>query len=204
MGGPKYLFFIIQPNINISIIASAGINHSATTWVTWNKLYIYYFNIVENSYTLVYIIKNTDSFSTLAGITKSSTAKILKNKNGWYRKEIFLTNNPLPSYSHDTKIIIEYEFKVLLERIKTKSKSGRQVLLVNLVTNTTTIYPSIIACAKFLKISPKVIKHNTIIQNKYQISFLNHPQKSGLKNLAWKNRWLPLGQPLLFTSFFKI
>lgn len=73
----QYLFFALQPVVNISLIANPGLVVSGVHAISkaikalWRPLYLYKVSLEEKTYTLIHIVPNTDNLSTLANTSKS-------------------------------------------------------------------------------------------------------------------------------------
>lgn len=75
----QYLFFVLRPTVNISLIANPGLVvpagefrvSSESMKALWKPLYLYKVSTIDMSYTLIYTLPNTDSLSTLANTSKS-------------------------------------------------------------------------------------------------------------------------------------
>lgn len=134
------------------------------------KLYIYRYNLSDNSFELIHILPNTDSFSKIAGKSKLWARYILREEKGWYRKELFLSTTPLDT--NKSCLMNQEELTDLVSKLQQKTKGGKQIMVINLQTNTEIIYPSIRSCARALNVSQTPIKHDAIINSIYKIVFL--------------------------------
>jgi len=105
------------------------------------KLYIYRYNLSDNSFELIHILPNTDSFSKITGKSKLWARYILREEKGWYRKELFLSTTPLDT--NKLCLMNQEELTDLISKLQQKTKGGKQIMVINLQTNTEIIYPSI-------------------------------------------------------------
>ena len=173
----QFIFFVLQPSVNISLVATPGLIPSNKERIiseellkTWVKLYIYRYDISDNSFELIHILPNTDSFCKIAGKSKLWARNIIREEEGWYRKELFLSNIPLDTSK--SCLINQEELTDLVNKLQQKTKGGKQVMVINLQTNEKTIYPSIRSCARALNVSQTPIKHEAIINSIYKIVYL--------------------------------
>jgi hypothetical protein len=131
------------------------------------KLYIYRYNLSDNSFELIHILPNTDSFSKIAGKSKLWARYILREEKGWYRKELFLSTTPLDT--NKSCLMNQEQLADLVSKLQQKTKGGKQIMVINLQTNEEVIYPSIRSCARALNVSQTPIKHGAIINSMYKI-----------------------------------
>lgn len=131
------------------------------------KLYIYRYNLSDNSFELIHILPNTDSFSKIAGKSKLWARYILREG---YRKELFLSTTPLDT--NKSCLMNQEQLADLVSKLQQKTKGGKQIMVINLQTNEEVIYPSIRSCARALNVSQTPIKHSAIINSMYKIVVL--------------------------------
>ena len=134
------------------------------------KLYIYRYNLSDNSFELIQILPNTDSFSKIAGKSKLWARYILREgaTRGWYRKELSLSTTPLDT--NKSCLMNQEELTDLVSKLQQKKKRetnhgycgpGHYKQIQKLFPAART--RAIRSCARALNVSQTPIKHDAII-----------------------------------------
>ena len=138
------------------------------------KLYIYRYNLSDNSFELIQILPNTDSFSKIAGKSKLWARDILREGAykkysifAGYRKELSLSTTPLDT--NKSCLMNQEELTDLVSKLQQKKREtnhgycgpGHYKQIQKLFPAART--RAIRSCARALNVSQTPIKHDAII-----------------------------------------